>query len=396
MEAAEQGRTRYVVLADRVARAYAPVVHSMALASFVGWMWLGGLNWHGALMIAVSVLIITCPCALALAIPVVQVIATSRLMRSGIFLKSGSALERLAGVDRVLFDKTGTLTLGRPALMHDPAIIAADLQLAASLAVTSHHPLSQAIVRAAPAIVATPGVIEHAGAGLSLATPDGEIRLGNRRFCSVPAAIDSIMRGGECVPLEIWMHRPGRAPVCFRLKDRLRRDAEAVVLGLRARGLSVAILSGDREAAVAEIARTLHIEEWEAALRPAEKVQRLQQLAAAGSRVLMVGDGLNDAPALSAAYISASPTSAADISQNGADVVFQGEDLQPVLLLLDVARLSDRIARENLALALGYNLLAVPMAIAGLLTPLIAAIAMSSSSLLVIGNALRLARGGGR
>ena len=389
MEAAEQRRSRFVVLADRVARAYAPVVHLLAAVTFVGWLGFGGIGWQPALLNAIAVLIITCPCALALAVPVVQVIASNRLLRRGILLKSATALERLTAIDTVVFDKTGTLTTGQLTLVADPSRPAESLRLAAALAQASRHPLARALVRAAPDAPVAGNVAEHPGQGLSIQTPEGEIRLGSRAFCGV--AGDS----PDSEP-EIWLVAPHQPAIRFSFSDTLRSDAAMVIDRLQRRGLQVQLLSGDRTAAVADVARRLNIAEWCAAYTPAAKERHLTALRATGRHVLMVGDGLNDAPALSSADVSMSPSSAADISQTAADTVFQGKRLAPVLELLTVAHRADRLVRENIAIAIGYNILAVPLAMAGLVTPLIAAIAMSSSSILVIANALRLGRKGVR
>lgn len=378
VEAAERGRSRFIAIADRVARAYAPVVHLTALLTFLGWMLLGGLAWDRALVIATAVLIITCPCALALAVPVVQVVASTRLLRAGVLLLSPTALERFAGVNHVVLDKTGTLTLGRPELVAGSGDVEA-LRVAAGLAGNSRHPLAQALVRAAPDITTAPGVHEHAGQGLQM----GDVRLGSAGFCGVTDAVDDGLS-------ELWLTRPSHAPVRFAFADRLRPDAAAAIAALGAANLPVEVLSGDRPAAVARAAAAAGISHRRAEVTPAAKARRLAELAAQGKRVLMVGDGLNDAPALAAAHASISPATAAEATQNAADAVFQGDALFPVVETLRVARRADRLVRQNLALALLYNLSAVPLAVIGEVTPLIAAIAMSSSSLLVIGNALRL------
>ena len=378
VEAAERGRSRFVALAERVARAYAPVVHATALLTFLGWLLLGGLPWDRALLIATAVLIITCPCALALAVPVVQVVASTRLLRHGVLLLSPSALERLATVDHVVLDKTGTLTLGRPELV-DSEVDGAALEQAAAIAASSRHPLAQALARAVPEVAPADGVVEHAGLGLQR----GVVRLGSARFCGATNPIDD----GRS---ELWLARPGRSPVRFAFADRLRPDARVVVDALAKRGLTVELLSGDRAAAVVRAAREAGIEHWRAETSPAAKAQHIADLARQGRRVLMLGDGLNDAPALAAAAASVSPTAAAEATQNTADAVFQGDALGPVVEILDVAKRAGRLVRQNLALALLYNLGAVPLAILGAVTPLVAAVAMSSSSLLVIGNALRL------
>ncbi len=388
MELAEQRRARYVVLADRVARLYAPVVHLLALVAFIGWLVIGGLAWQPALMIAIAVLIVTCPCALGLAVPAVQVIASGRLLRRGILLKSASALERMARADTIVFDKTGTLTLGRPSLIPEGQPDEA-LRLAAGLAAASRHPLAQAVARAAPKAEARTGVQEIPGCGLLLETPEGDIRLGSRRWCGVETEESDTTSGPE-----LWLSRPGKEPLRFGFTDPPRADAAEVVRQLKAQGYRVELLSGDREETVAAVAGALGIETWRAASTPAEKCRRLEELEAEGRRTLMVGDGLNDAPALAAALVSVSPSSAVDISQTTADAVFQGEALAPVLELLRVARRAETLVKQNFGLAFAYNAIAVPLAILGLVTPLIAAICMSASSLLVTGNALRLVRGG--
>ncbi|MCW2244835.1 Cu2+-exporting ATPase [Azospirillum fermentarium] len=391
MEVAEQGRAKYVAIADRVSRLYAPVVHVAALSTFLGWFFLGRVEWQDALMNAVAVLIITCPCALALAVPVVQVIASGRLMRQGILLKSATALERLATIDTVVFDKTGTLTEGRPEARLS-GIDAAVLRLAAGMAGASRHPLARALVRAVPGVPVTAGVREVPGAGLALDTDDGEIRLGSRVFTGAAStADDDAMAAGP----ELWLARPGHAPVRIGFTDTPRPDAAAVVAVLKARGMAVSLLSGDRPGAVRAVAGALGIDDWKAAQSPTDKTDALHALTAAGRRVLMVGDGLNDAPALAAATVSMSPSTAVDVSQTAADVVFQGRNLSPIAEALAVSRQSGVLVRQNFAIAIVYNICAVPLAMAGMLTPLLAALAMSSSSLLVIVNALRLSRSRG-
>ncbi|MDP1963907.1 MAG: copper-translocating P-type ATPase [Reyranella sp.] len=378
VEAAERGRSRFIAIADRVARAYAPVVHLTAMLTFFGWMLLGGLPWDRALVIATAVLIITCPCALALAVPVVQVVASTRLLRAGVLLLSPTALERFAGVNHVVLDKTGTLTLGRPELVEGGDDTEA-LRIAAGMAAHSRHPLAQALVRATPDAETVEGTTELVGQGLQ----SGDVRLGSARYCGVTHV-------GDDGHSELWLTRPGQTPVRFAFADRLRPDAARAITALGRENLSIELLSGDRSAAVARAAADAGVSLWRAEVTPAGKARRLADLAAQGKRVLMIGDGLNDAPALSAAHASISPATAAEATQNAADAVFQGDSLLPAVETLRVARRADRLVRQNLALALLYNLAAVPLAIVGEVTPLIAAVAMSSSSLLVIGNALRL------
>jgi len=389
MEAAEQGRSRFVRLAEKVSRWYAPVVHVTALISFIGWVALGGADWRSALLIAAAVLIITCPCALALAVPVVQVVASGRLMRAGILMKSATALERAAAIDTVVFDKTGTLTLGKPRLVAPSAQALTALPLAVSLAVRSRHPLCRALAASLPEQPSRDGVREIPGQGLVCNTPEGEIRLGNARFAGVQE------EAGEACSL-LWLSQPGHAPVCFRFADDLRSDAAAVLAQLRSDGKRLMILSGDHAGAVQRVAEAVGVSEWQAGVDPRGKAAAIAALKAEGRHVLMVGDGLNDAVALASADASLSPASGLEIAQNAADAVFQGDRLGAVLDFLAVARQNRRLAVQNLGLALVYNLFAVPLAIAGLVTPLIAAIAMSSSSLIVVANALRLDTAKGR
>ena len=390
LDAAEQRRARYVALAGRIVRFYSPAVHVLAAATFLGWLVFGAGGWQPALLTAVAVLIVTCPCALALAVPVVQVVASNRLFRQGVLVKSATALERLAQIDTVIFDKTGTLTEGRPELLPSDDWDGSDLAAAATLAAASGHPLARAIAAAAPEVRRASGVEEVPGHGLRLAAVAGETRLGKASWCGGGAA-----RGPEApADLELWLSRPDHPPVRFAMRDRLRADAAEVVTRLEGRGLAVEILSGDRPPAVATAARSAGIDEWRAGQSPQAKIARLEELARQGRRVCMVGDGLNDAPALATAFVSLSPASAADISQTAADLVFQGARLAPVQEALTVARRADRLVRQNFGLAFLYNSVMVPVAMAGFVTPLIAALAMSSSSLVVIANALRLGRQG--
>jgi Cu2+-exporting ATPase len=388
MLAAEQGKARYRRLADRAAQIYAPAVHGLGLATFVGWLLLGA-SWQTALTYAIAVLIITCPCALALAVPAVQIAAASRLFRQGVIVKSADGLERLAETDLVVFDKTGTLTLGRPELLDDDLISDDALTAAARLASASKHPYARAIVAAAEQrsgpVRPASGVEEVPGRGLKLLLAQGEERLGSAEWCGV----DSAGEGSE-----VWYRRDWMAPIRFRFADALRADAAKTVAALKRWGYGVALLSGDRAGVVEDIARRTGIETWRAGLKPADKIAWLDASARGGHAVLMTGDGLNDAPALAAAHASISPASAADISQRAADFVFQGAKLAPVLEAIATAKRARLMALQNFAVAAGYNAICVPLAMAGLVTPLIAAIVMSSSSILVTLNAARLAGGG--
>ncbi|GLQ05987.1 cation-translocating P-type ATPase [Sneathiella chinensis] len=387
MENAEQGRAKYVRIADRVAEYYAPAVHLLAAVTFVGW-WILGFDWQVALIQAVAVLIITCPCALGLAVPVVQVVASGRLLQRGVLVKAADGLERLAKVDTVVFDKTGTLTEGRLDLINEESIDRADLDFAASIARNSKHPLALAVARRGRAVHAMADVTEHPGRGLSVVLKDGEVRLGSREWCGVPADFKDANDPQEGP--ELWFAQPGRQPIRFLFEDCLRHDAVETIAALKKAGLQVELLSGDRAPVAEKVAATIGIDDWQAGVKPEQKTARLEELKAAGRTVLMVGDGLNDAPALAMAHVSMSPSTAADVSQTAADFVFQGRGLGAVLEAVRVARFSHRLVIQNFGLAFLYNAIAVPLAIAGFVTPLFAAIAMSASSLVVCFNSMRL------
>ena len=389
MEAAEQRKGLYVGVADRISRAYAPVVHFLAAVTFLGWVLFGTIGWQDSLMIAIAVLIITCPCALGLAVPVVQVVASSRLMRLGILLKSGSALERLNTVDTIVFDKTGTLTLARLALNDGEGHDANDLAVAAAAAARSSHPLARSLFNAHQSqsndtVIPLSTIQEVPGCGLEWENGQGQLyRLGSRRWLGIEEDPNSI-------GAELWLQYPDGRRASFRFEDRAKQDAAAEISHLQSLGYEIHLLSGDREATVAHLASQLGISQWKAVCSPSNKAAHLEQMARDGKTVAMVGDGINDAPALASAHVSLSPTSAADVSQNAADVVFQGERLWPVRETISTAKRATSLVQQNFALAFLYNILTVPLAVAGFVTPLIAAIAMSSSSILVVANALRL------
>jgi Cu2+-exporting ATPase len=387
MDSAGQGKSRYVRIADRASRLYAPAVHTFAALTLVGWL-LAGAGLHAALMTAVAVLIITCPCALGLAVPIAQVVAAGALLRSGVLIKDGSALERLAKVDRVLLDKTGTVTLGRLQPTSGLPADATERGMLLALAQASRHPLSRAIAGSLGDAVATRAlteVNEEAGLGVEAMLGTERVRLGRADWVA----------GGTCTAIASAteaVFRIGAAPAYhIMFSDTPRPDARAAIDRLAALGLAPSFVSGDSAAVVDRLATTLGIP-GRARLSPADKHEAVAALDDQGHHVLMVGDGLNDGPALRRAFVAMAPASASDVGQMAADAVFLGETLMPVPLAIVVARRTMRVVQQNFALAIGYNLLAVPIAMAGMVTPLIAALAMSGSSLVVVANALRLRR----
>jgi Cu2+-exporting ATPase len=388
LDRALEARTDYVRLADRAAQLYAPLVHVTALVTMVGWVAFGA-SWHDAVITAIAVLIITCPCALGLAIPAVQVVASGALFRAGVLLNSGEAIERLASVDTVLFDKTGTLTLPEPEVANAADIPADRLAIAGRLALASRHPLAAAVARAAGAKEPL-SAAEEPGQGVRGVWQGVELRLGRPSFCGAERqAADIVLTDPEASAIAF---RHGDDVHVFAVRQRLRSDAVEVAAGLKRKGFAIEIVSGDRPPAVADAARALHIETWHAAMTPADKIARIAALRASGRKVLMVGDGLNDAPSLAAADASLSAASAAHVTQTAADAVFVGDRLAPVGAAMAIARRAHRLMRENLWLAVVYNAVAVPIAILGLASPLVAALAMSGSSILVTLNALRARR----
>jgi len=390
MEAADGGRARYRRIADRASALYAPIVHTTAVASLLGWLYATG-DWHLSISIAISVLIITCPCALGLAVPIVQVVATGRLFERGIMVKDGSALERLAEADAVLFDKTGTLTLGTLRLTNVDVIAPSALAIGAALAAGSRHPaaraiVAQAAVRSMPAF-SFDDLQEVPGLGLEGSTKGHRYRLGRAGWALGRESEDEKYSAMGTVSV---LARDGQGLATFLFEDQIRPDAAQTVRDLMRAGIASEILSGDRIAVANAIAKRLGIDRVSAELLPFDKVARVAELARLGRKVMMVGDGLNDAPALVAAHVSMAPATAADVGRSAADFVFLKESLSAVTEALSVSRRAGSLIRQNFALAIAYNAIAVPIAVAGSVTPFFAALAMSLSSILVIANATRL------
>ncbi|OIQ34970.1 MAG: ATPase [Roseobacter sp. MedPE-SWchi] len=381
---AESGRSRYTSLADSAAKLYAPGVHILSALAFVGW-YLYTFDLRMALNIAAAVLIITCPCALGLAVPAVTTAASGRLFKKGMLIKHSTALERLAGVDTVVFDKTGTLTTGTPQLENLEVFTRAELEIALALAEGSSHPLSRALTAAARTAGIAPAKVtelqERPGFGTQGQYMGRTVRLGRAAWLGAD-------QGSQTAA---WLDTgEGAAPRGFLFHDALRPGAAEAVAQLHAAGKEVLLISGDTTAAVEDLAQRLGIQKWLAEALPEDKAERIQSLSDRGHKVLMVGDGLNDTAALTAAHVSISPASALDAARVASDIVLLGQDLEPIAEACVVANKATKRIRENFRIATLYNVIAVPLAIAGFATPLIAALAMSSSSITVSLNALRL------
>lgn len=380
---AESGRSRYTSLADRAAKLYAPGVHILSALAFLGW-YLFTFDMRVALNIAAAVLIITCPCALGLAVPAVTTAASGRLFKRGMLIKDATALERLAEVDTVVFDKTGTLTNGTPQADDFSALSPQDQQLAYALARGSDHPLSVAICNAAEAANVAPAPVtelrEIPGFGTEAMHDGTRVRLGRAAWVGAEAGSKTAA----------FLDRGDGAAQSITFSDSLRPGAAEAVSALLEAGKEVWLISGDTDGAVRDLAQRLGITNWVSSALPQDKSARIMGLSEADQHVLMVGDGLNDTAALAAAHVSISPASALDAARVASDIVLLGQDLSPIAEACSVAQKATRRISENFRIATLYNVIAVPLAVAGLATPFVAALAMSTSSITVSLNALRL------
>ena len=380
---AESAKTRYTSLAERAARIYAPLVHILSFGAFGFWMVQTGGDLRFAVNISAAVLIITCPCALGLAVPAVVTSASGKLFRRGLLIKHGTALERLAEVDTVVFDKTGTLTLGLPRPvdlgMHAPGVLA----VAVALAAGSSHPLAVALTGALIGQGIVPAGVsdlrEVPGFGVEGIWQGQRVRLGRATWVGA----DALAVTATYVSMAGDTH-------AFAFTDALRPGAGALVAALRAMGRQVVLMSGDAPGPVGDVAAQLGITDWTANALPADKAARVAALTAAGHKVLMVGDGLNDTAALVGAHVSISPAQALDAARAASDIVLLGQDMAPIADALRNAGQARRRIMENFGVSALYNVVAVPLALAGFATPLAAALAMSASSITVSLNALRL------
>ncbi|MGV6801900.1 MAG: heavy metal translocating P-type ATPase [bacterium] len=388
VEAGQQVKSRYVRIADKAAQAYVPIVHTLSLLTFLGWFFVAEAGMRVSLMNAIAVLIITCPCALGLATPAVQIVATGRLFKDGILVKTGDALERLSHITKIIFDKTGTLTLGKLKLQNKADIPQDILQKAACLARTSHHPIARAIVEEMGGGPVSKETTEIPGAGMQGFVEGELVKIGHADF----VAVDKADTANDKV--STWVKIGDQPPVALFFEDTLRQEAGATIEKFKQHHIKSLILSGDRPAPVQKIAQKVGISEFYAQLTPQEKIDLLEQARAAGDKIAMVGDGLNDTPVLALADVSLSPGSAADAAQSAADFVFQGNSLKPVWTAWQISRKAQSHIKQNFMFAALYNVIAAPMAMAGMVTPLIAALAMSGSSLIVTLNALRLSQRG--
>ncbi len=392
VDKAQAEKPRIAQLADRVAAWFTLVILVFAVLVYAGWWYVDNGR---AFEVVLSVLVVTCPCALSLAVPAAIAASGSHLIRHGILVMRGNALESLSHVTHVVFDKTGTLSVGEPAIVDiRPAAGASEedcLRLAASLERNSEHPLAHAFLTRAgrmPLLEVTQPV-NHPGQGIQ-ANIDGVLyRLGSAEF----AGVDRLPAGGqtgEAGMSAVWLSRDGQSLAEFVLSDPLRPDAAQAIEALVERGIGVSILSGDSIEAVGHAAGRLGIAEWRARQTPESKLAALREWQAAGRVVAMVGDGINDAPVLAGAQVSFAMGTGTDVASQTSDIVLLSSRLADVAVALDTGRSTHTVMRQNLAWAIVYNLIALPFAAMGFVSPWVAALGMSISSLIVVLNALRL------
>ncbi len=404
MERAITEKPRIVQLADRVAAWFVAALLLLALATGIVW---SQIDASRALWVFVSVLVVSCPCALSLATPAALAVATGAFSRLGLLVARGHAIETLARADHFVFDKTGTLTWGRlrlrqtlplAGMMAEAAEVV--IGLAAALEQGSEHAIGAALREAAPddASLRSPQALSSTtGQGVEGVLNGRRLRLGRAEFAAelhdqpLPAEAQALYATGDtCVALADetgWL-------AVFRLSDQLREEACGLVSRLRSLGCHITLLSGDSVEAVAPVAVALSIPDAHGGMTPQDKHDFIAALQGRGAVVAMVGDGVNDAPVLAQAQVSVAMGSGTELARNQADIVLLGENLSRLAEAVMLARRTRRIVRQNLAWAFAYNLVAIPLAMLGWITPWMAGIGMSGSSLLVVTNALRLQRGG--
>jgi len=394
--AAEQSRNRYTALADRAASLYAPLVHLAALAAFIFW-WLQGAELRFAMDTAIAVLIITCPCALGLAVPAVVSVANMRLFSAGVLIKDGTALEKLADVGTVLFDKTGTLTTGHFAIDDLPDLAKEELAVLKTLADASHHPYAAAISRAMAGrklpVVEVCNITEFPGEGIAGHFMGERVCLGSRQWLGLDGTGDKatvkcadIMADFCGLVLRFADNRDYLLPVT----EQIRSGVADMLHRLDEMGYERVLLTGDTAVMAERLANKLGFRKWYAGQSAVDKIAWIKSLQESGAKMVMIGDGINDMGAMTQAGIAIAPASARDATRLLADIILLGDRLDRLPDLLCAARQTKARIIQNFALAALYNIVAVPLAFAGLATPLLAALAMSASSITVSLNALRV------
>jgi len=402
VERAQAGKAPIQKLVDRVSAVFVPVVLGLSVMTFMGWL-VAGQGVEAALIASVSVLVIACPCALGLATPTAIVAGTGAAARAGILIKDVDAMERAARIDRVLFDKTGTLTEGRPALttLQVSANISEEeaLRTAASMQKSSTHPLASAVLAAHDGPVGSlEDVMNHPGEGISARIDGVSCAMGNHVLLDRldVTLVDAIFEEASAAEAQgqtvSFLVRESEVVAWFAFADRVRDDSEAAVSALRNAGLRVGMLSGDTEAVAEQVARRLGIEEVIAGVAPDRKAAAVKALQRDGYRTAMVGDGINDAPALVQADIGIAMGGGADIALDAAAVTLMRPAPTLVPAVLEICRKTVAKVRHNLFWAFIYNAIGLPLAALGFLSPALAGAAMAMSSVSVVVSSLMLRR----
>jgi len=394
LDRAQAEKPRLTELADKIA-AYFTYVLLLAVA-LVGWVW-WQIDTSRVLEIVLTILVVSCPCALSLAAPAAFAASGSHLVKRGVLLTRGHALEALAKVTHVVFDKTGTLTEGRPVLQETRTFaslsVAECLQIAASLEQHSEHPYARSFQEAlkaeSMALYALDEAGNQPGKGVMGKLNGKQYYLGNLKLNPAISGTPSMAEVEDCATV-VWLSDDKQYLAAFVMADRLRPNAQALVQALKDKGMVVSILSGDTESTVADYARRLGIASWQASASPEQKLEVIEQLQQRGEVIAMVGDGVNDAPVLAKAQVSIAMGSGTQMARASGDIVLLGEQLLEINHAIETSRFTRNVIRENFAWALGYNTLALPFAATGMIAPWMAAIGMSVSSLIVVLNALRL------
>lgn len=392
-ENTESQKNKYIKIADKLAIYYTPAVHILAAATFSLWYFYFKTSFENSLLNAIAVLIITCPCALALAVPIAQTITISNFIKRGILIKSGDALEKLKDIDVIIFDKTGTLTIGKPQLID---IIGLSrnlteeekntyLKLASSLAAYSSHPISKSLADSYFGQKIALEVTEEKGFGLTSYLDGRVLKLGKKDF-----VLTKNYDNEQAANHTKCYLKHGDDEILFLFRDTLKPDAFTTIASLKALNKKIILLSGDNKNIVEEIAKTLDINEFYFEKTPLQKLEFLKSLKLENKKIMMFGDGINDAPSLSLADISVSFCDSSGIAQSCADIVLWAPGLNPILEIFSSTKRFMTTIKENLWIALLYNLIAIPFAVMGFVTPLISAISMSLSSILVLLNSLRI------
>jgi len=395
LERARSDRPPVALLADRIATRFVLAVLSIATITGAVWYWLEPSR---SFEVVLATLVVTCPCALALATPAALAAAASNLAKNGLLLVRSRILSILSKPATIVFDKTGTLTAGRPVIQDTQVISArltdtAALQLAAALETASEHILARAFAAYLDADGDLPEDVHVIpGSGVEATLGDRKYRIGKADFVAALSESAIPAAGSETARTQVFLGDAHEMLAMFTLGDELRQDAAASIADLQRRGFATVIASGDRHAVVADVAAELKVERWHAEMTPADKLSLIRQLQRLNTPVVMVGDGINDAPVLAAANASIALDSGTALARASADAVSLGRNLGSILRAVDVAARTQRIIQQNIAWAIFYNATALPLAVSGMLQPWMAAIGMSLSSLLVVLNALRLQR----